>query len=491
MRLESTSRAHRRTRFVAAHAARAPGRTRLAVEVGITLAVASAMGFWGLDQANIGPDELVYQRAGLSYALGDTSPNPEHPPVAKYLLGVWQLLFGPGVMSARVLMGAVLVTTALVAYLWLRAALGGSTALVGALMLATTNRVNGADFIDRQVLLDPFGVLFGISALALLWQWERQRHTLLAAAAGGVMALAILSKASAAILLIAALACVPWRGMRDRKLWWAVVVFAGTGVAVCLLAYVPLGGPAAVLEMIEFQAAHAQKGHPVIIAGQAHLHAPWYALLWFGGEVVGWVALVAILAWSAIAVGLRRQERIVWVLALASLASLGVLSASPVALPHYTWTWLWPLLLLAGAGVTALWARARRLPVQAIVAAGVAILLIGPVTGVVHVATLRPTGVALVDQAMLADPAPDNTVLTLQLSPLITDPNIEAPVTTDVMHAGITAIAVGDDVRFHAPPALLALLEAEEMPVQLGDVELYLLDLPLDQLLDPAGAAGP
>jgi 4-amino-4-deoxy-L-arabinose transferase-like glycosyltransferase len=470
---------------------RSSGVVRPTIEVGIVLLVACAMGFWGLDRASIGPDELVYQQAGLSYALGDMSPNPEHPPVAKYLLGGWQLAFGAGVVSARVLMGLVLVSTALVVYAWLRAALGGPTALVGALLLATTHRVNGADFIDRQVLLDPFGVLFGVCGLALLWQWERRRHVLLAAAAGGLMALALLSKASAAILLLAALVCVPWTQLRRGSVWVAMVVFAATGVVVCLLAYAPLGGLPAVLEMIEFQAAHASKGHRIVVAGEEHLHAPWFALLWFGGEVVGWVALAAIAVWAAAGVALRRQERIVWVLAVAFLASLVLLSASPVALPHYTYTWLWPLLLLAGIGATAVWARARRAPARVIAAAATAALLVGPVTGVAHIATLRPTGVALVDAAMLADPSPDGTVLTLQLSPLISAPNIDAPVTMDPAQPGITAVAVGEDMRFLPPSMLLERIAADETPVQLDDVELYLLDEPLDQLLQSAPQGAP
>lgn len=471
-----------------APAASAP-RIRTAIELAIVVLVAAVMGFWALDQANIGPDELVYQQAGLRYALGDTSPNPEHPPVAKYLLGAWQLVFGAGVMSARVLLGCVLVAAVLVAYAWLRAAAGGTTALIVAVMLATTHRVNGADFIDRQVLLDPFSVLFGMSALALLWQWERRRNLLLAIAAGLLMALAILSKASAAVLVIAALACVPWRELRDGAVWRAVLAFVATGVAVCLLAYVPLGGIGAVIEMIEFQSAHALQGHPIVVAGEEHRYAPWYAPLWFGGEVVGWFALAAVVAWAAIATVLRGRQRIVRVLVLAALATLVALSASPVGLPHYTTAWLWPLLLLTGIGVTALWAGARRWPARALVVVAAAALLVGPVTGAAHILTLRPTGVALIDRAMLEHPAPDGTVLTLQLSPLITDPNIDAPVTIDPSLEGITAVAIGHDPRFVAPHEVLAALADAEEPVLLDDIRLYLLDEPLDALL--AGATAP
>ncbi|WP_405217623.1 ArnT family glycosyltransferase [Agrococcus sp. Ld7] len=466
-------------------------RSRTAIELTVVLLVAAVMGFWALDQANVAPDELVYQRAGLQYALGDTSFNPEHPPVAKYLIGAWQLAFGAGVTSARVLMGCVLVASTLVAYTWLRAAVGGSAALIGAVMLAATHRVNGTDFIDRQVLLEPFSVLFGMSALALLWQWERRRRLSLALGAGTLMALAILSKASAAVLVIAALACVPWRELRDAAVWRAVLGFATVGVAVCLLAYVPLGGIPAVLDMLEFQTEHAQNGHRIIVAGETHRFAPWYAPLWFGGEVVGWFALAAIAVWAGAATMLRRSELIVRMLALAALSTLLVLSLSPVVLPHYTGAWLWPLLLLSGIGVASLWAHARRPRARAIVAVATACLLVGPVTGAAHILTLRPTGAALIDAAMLADPAPDGTVLMVQLSPHATDPNVDAPVTVDPSLEGITAVALGDDERFIPPPGVLEAVAEVEDPVLLDDVELYLLDAPLDELLATAGDTAP
>jgi hypothetical protein len=82
-------------------------------------------------------------------------------------------------------------------------------------------------------------------------------------------------------------------------------------------------------------------------------------------------------------------------------------------------------------------------------------------------------------------------VLTLQLSPLISAPNIDAPVTMDPAQPGITAIAVGEDMRFLPPSMLLERIAADETPVELDDVELYLLDEPLDQLLQPAPQGAP
>lgn len=471
-------------------AAQRHGRAFL-LQAAVVLLVAATIAFWRIDQANIGPDELVYQGSGVRFAEGDLTANPEHPPLAKAILGAWQLWLGPGIVSARALMGVVLVATALVGFVWIRAAFGPIAGVLAAIMLSTTHRVSSADFIDRQVLLDPFSVLFGLSGLALLWHWQRHRRVATAVLAGALLALAILSKASAVLLLLAALACVPWREVGKREVWGAMLAVAVTGTTACLLAYAPLGGLDAVEAMIAFQSEHAEKGHRITVAGVTHVHAPWYALLWFAGEVVGWPAFLAVVAFGAAAIVLRWRERATRVLAVAGGGSLAVMSASPVALPHYTWGWLWALLLLSGVGLAEVWRRSRTAMARLGAAAGTALLLVGPATGMLHVLTIAPTGVARVDAAMLADPSPDGTVLTLQLSALVAEPNIDAPLSRDPAGDGITAVAIGQDERYPAPPELVEALASVEEPVVLDELVLYLLDEELDELLVSPGADAP
>lgn len=457
---------------------------RLATELAVVATLAASVGFWAVDQANIGPDELIYQEAALRYVQGDMSANPEHPPVGKYLLGAWQVVFGSDIGSVRSLMGLVLVTTALIAFAWMRAAFGAATALTSTVLLITTHRVSGADFIDRQVMLDPFSVMFGLAALATLWWWERRRRPALAFVAGALMALAITSKASAATLLIGAMACVPWRELGAPVTWRAILSFAGAGVAVCFAVYLPVGGLDAVAAMLDFQRAHADEGHLISVAGHSYTHAPWFAALWFAGDVVGWVPLVATLAMAVVGASLCWRDRATRMLALGGLGTLVLISASPVVLPHYTLGWLWSPLLLAGVGLVALLERCKTIGARRLVAVAAIVLALGPLTGILHVATMRPTNVARVDSAMAADPAEDGVVLTLQLSSWITEPNIDAPVTEDPTDDGITAVVVGRDLRFPADPALLSFLDRSEEALQLDDVRLYLLDDELDLLLE-------
>ncbi|SFS14184.1 Dolichyl-phosphate-mannose-protein mannosyltransferase [Agrococcus baldri] len=452
----------------------------------VVLAVAAFIAFWRLDQANVGADETVYQRAGVAYLDGDLSLNPEHPPFAKLLLGLWQAVVGPGIDSARIAMGIVMVLTAAVAFLWIRAAVGTASAAAASLMLVTTHRVVGADFVDRQVLLDPFSILFGLVGLALLWRWNAHRQPWLAAIAGVALGLALLSKASAAAFLIGALVLVPWRALRQAQVWGSILAFAAAGIATCLVVYAPFGGVDAVASMIAWQAEHAERGHLVEIAGQTYRHAPWFAIAWLGGETVGWLALVAIALAAALGVVLERRLRAVLAIASAGAAAAVLLSASPVALPHYTIGWLWAPLLLSGIGIVALWRRVRSRRAGVIAGALTALLLVGPASGVVHVLSVSPTGVARIDAAMAADPAPDGAVLVLQLSRHVARPNIEAPFVEDPGADGVTAVAIGNDLRFPADPELVLLLERETQPVVLDDVVLYLLDEELDELLAEA-----
>lgn len=461
----------------------AGSRRAVVIQTTAIVMLAAFVGFWGLGEANIGSDELIYQEAGVRYLQGDTSANPEHPPVAKYLLGLWQLVFGVGLTSARALLATVMVVTALVAFFWLRSAFDPVTALAGAAMLVTTHRVVGADFIDRQVLLDPFGIAFGIAGLALLWHWERTRRLPIAFLAGSLLGLAITSKASAATLLLGALACVPWRHIGRREVWSAVLAFGVAGVAACLMVYAPLGGVDAVATMVESQQRHAAEGHLIAVAGATYQHAPWFAVLWFGGETVGWLALISIVALAVVGVALTHRSRATRMIAAAGIASFIVLSASPVALPHYTWGWIWSPLLLSGIGIVALWRRARAVPARAVVGIAAALLLVGPVTGIAHVLSVAPTGVARIDQALADDPARDGTVLTLQLSTWITDPNVDAPVSTDPTAADITAVAIGQDLRFPADAELVDAIAREEPALTLDDVRLYILDDDLAALL--------
>lgn len=88
--------------------------------------------FGNLGAANISSDEPVYLAAGWDYLHGDVSANLEHPPTAKYLIGLAQVLLGEGLLAGRIAAGAAAFLTGLVLWLWFRRELGPTLALVPA-----------------------------------------------------------------------------------------------------------------------------------------------------------------------------------------------------------------------------------------------------------------------------------------------------------------------------------------------------------------------
>ncbi len=58
------------------------------------LGIAAINGLWRLGRADWKLDEAVYASAGWEAIHGRNGLNPEHPPFAKQLFGLSQLLFG-------------------------------------------------------------------------------------------------------------------------------------------------------------------------------------------------------------------------------------------------------------------------------------------------------------------------------------------------------------------------------------------------------------
>jgi 4-amino-4-deoxy-L-arabinose transferase-like glycosyltransferase len=70
--------------------------------------------FWNITSRPIVSDESIYTSAGFAYVNGEFELNREHPPTAKYIIGLFQLAFGPGLESARLAAATIGVLTGLV-----------------------------------------------------------------------------------------------------------------------------------------------------------------------------------------------------------------------------------------------------------------------------------------------------------------------------------------------------------------------------------------
>jgi 4-amino-4-deoxy-L-arabinose transferase-like glycosyltransferase len=401
--------------------------------------------FRHIGQQTLYPDELTYLSAAWDYVHGTFTANLEHPPTAKYLYGIAQLVLGPGGLAPRLVATSAAFGTGVVLFLWLRRPVGFWAALAAAGLWWLTPRGDkptwgdvasgAAARIDRLALLEPVMVFFAVLALALTWRWavgpaRSGRRTLDPASggstaarafagwpwmalAGAAFALSVTSKVSTAVLLVA-IAAVP---VLFRQ-WWRLlaggVVAAVTFAVVFVVVYVPVGGVRAIQYMLDFQDEHNLKGHVTQVLGRDYQHSPWWANFVYLQQGIGWTMLVVVVLGITCAVVIR-PDRLVAVLGIA-LGSLIVFYCTVgVALPHYYDAWMPFALALAAIGYVRL-ARVRP-PVTAVLAGVLVAATVVPAAQLaVAVEQARPAGLAALQPALARHDAADARVLFARLN---------------------------------------------------------------------------
>ncbi|MCM6762434.1 glycosyltransferase family 39 protein [Rathayibacter sp. ZW T2_19] len=456
---------------------------------------------WGLLQcfgnvgaANISSDEPVYLSAGWEYLHGDVSANLEHPPTAKYVLGLAQLLLGEGLVAGRLAAGAATFLTGAILWFWLKRELGPVLALIpaGLFLLFPRTTPTGVSRIDRFALLEPFMILFAVAAMAAAWAWARRDairpRPWLMPLAGALLALSVTSKLTT--LVLAPVILIPLLMVGSRSLRRALIGAAGFSaafVAAAVLAYLPVHPVEAIRYLVEFQSEHNADGHLIDVAGGAYLFPPWWANLWFTAVGLGPAALAVLIAGGVLA--LLAPERRALVLYLGSATALLLvfhLLISSVALPHYYAAWAWLLCAIAGVGVAEALRGGVVLPRR--VARPIALLLVAAsaviaAVGSVGVLQERPSGVALVADALRERGLDEGLVLVQGMSSGVYAPYLGDRFTTDPDSEGVVAIAIQESARFPVVPEVeeyLAGRGAADEVLRLDDVELVITRGPLD-----------
>ncbi|WIB59098.1 glycosyltransferase family 39 protein [Curtobacterium sp. MCLR17_007] len=449
--------------------------------------------FWRLGAQTIMNDEQVYVSVGWQYVHGDFTGNTEHPPLAKFLFGAAQLVFGQGVFGPRLVAATAVLATGLLLFWWLRRPLGFWGALLAAGLWWLTPRAIGAAWpdlgsgigarIDRFALLEPVMVVFAVASLACAWAWTREWRWWWPVLSGVFLGLSVSSKVTTAVLVVA-LITVPIVHRRWRALLIGAPLAAVASAAVVVLVYVPLGVVAPIQRMIAFQTAHNGGGHRTTINGVVYLHAPWWADFAFMANGIGWV-MVAVLGVGVLAALVVRPDRLVVVLVVA-LAALMLFSTvvAHVALPHYYDVWMPFLVALAAVGYTRLARvadprrpraprrsasevrlRARRPSVSTagvvmrVVATALALAAVVPAATLAStIAAARPAGIALLGDALRAEGMPaDHRVLFVKYGS-----------TWGVYFRGYAsgkpedgkfgALAIGPDIRYPVTPEVRSFL---------------------------------
>lgn len=436
--------------------------------------------FWNLGARDINGDEQTYVQAGWQYVHGRFALNQEHPPTAKYLFGLAQLVVGQGVVGPRAVVAGLIVLGGAVIFWWLRREVGwwGALLATGLWMLGPRGVPDSDGLrIDRSATIDPVMVVFALAAFATGWRWIRTERWYWAAASGVLMAASVTSKVSTLVLLPAFL-ILPMLFRRWRTMLWGGLVWTGAFAVTAIAVYAPLGFHA-VHYMLSFQSQHNQEGHLTSVAGTTYTHAPWWANLWFMVQGMG-LPFVIVLAVGVVAALVIRPDRLTVWLAVSLALILGFyLGYADVALAYYYDAWTGLVSVLAGVGYARLATMRPRLVGLPVVAAAVVVALFASAGVAATVWRARPTGIARVPALLRREAPPGGVPLVAGLSPSVYAPYLGSRATMSDAQGPYSAIIDGTDPRFPLTPKERAVLSADRADFRryrLDDVTLWVPD---------------
>ena len=386
--------------------------------------------FFKIGTAPILADEPTYIDSGWRYVHGlvhapatsgssivAAPGNFEHPPLAKYLFGLAQVLDGTAsdLTASRCVSALATVLAGLVVAVWLGRAAGRWTGLLaGGLLTLLPEAASGSlGRFDRFAMLDPVASLFMVLSVVLAWEWARRAGRaswIFAALTGVAVGLAAGSKengflgAIGPVLLTVLLAAFTRRrGTILLRLGQAV---AAVAVAVLVFAalYLPLGNPVTCIKyLIDFQSAQSSAGHLIGFAGQVSSMPPWWANLWFAGHDYGSLLTGFLVAAAALAVVLRRDLLVGWCAAALAVPFVFHCFLAHVALGYYWVMWTPMFLTLAALGAAEVVKRVKHIAQQALHPASLAL----PAAIVTAVAVLAiPVGESISESVIVADIQP-------------------------------------------------------------------------------------
>lgn len=377
------------------------GRAQFTATVVGVAVLGAFVSYWKLGTDVLTEDEVTYARAGTAYLHGNTSPNPEHPPLAKLLIGVSRALFGSGPVGMRFLGATLGLLTAAVIFVWLSRNLGRVPALFGAgLWILSPHPVIGAVRGDRLALLEPYVTFFALVTIATAWEFHRtqqNRWLLLSGAAGG---LALASKFTALPALVIAAGVIAKevraRPRRTRALSVVAPVMSVAILGALYLVTFRSHTLVTIRQMLDQQSALRDSGRVSLIAGHRYLHPPWWANLDTQTRALG-IGLTILMTALSLAAFTRRQYRGLAGLLAAVVAAdlIFMVVVVRIHLVHYYLLWQPELAALAAVGAASLLAvtdRPRRW--AGVAAIATAAVLCAPT--IARAATLKPTGLEVV-----------------------------------------------------------------------------------------------
>ena len=349
----------------------ADSRTLRAAVLVAVLLLAAYTSFFRLGDEDWRTDEQTYQKAGLAYVRdGNFNPNQEHPFLAKYILGLTQVVSGSSDAGVvRIPAATATLLTGLVLFAFARRVAGYWVGVV-ALALWTISPLT-LDF-GRDATLEIFLIFFSTLALYLGWRWAEGGSWWFAGFCGVAVGLATASKLVGILFLPAIVLVGLLKIGVGRRLVFGGMVVGLAALATVLITYAPVWSeaPSAIRYMFEFQSEHNDRGARQKINGVVYRFPPWWAHLWWQWELYGTLASLSL--GVVIVVTLLRRRALELYLLLAALVPFLVLSFYvQVKLNPYFGAWQPPLILLLAV-------VAGKLAQQGITRGIFAVLLLAP-----------------------------------------------------------------------------------------------------------------
>ena len=464
--------------------------------------------FFKIGTAPILADEPTYATSGWRYLHGQVSTPPayggspvaapgnfEHPPLAKSLFGLAQLVSGTprDLTASRCVSAAATVLAAVVVGVWLGRLAGRWTGfLTAGLLTVLPQPAGGSDGrFSRFAMLDPVATLFMVVSVVLAWEWSRaagfrapgRRRTgrsgwVCAVLTGGAVALAAGAKENGWLGAVGPVVLVVVGAARSRDRSLVRVRLVQTAVAVAVAAagfvalYLPISNPiSAVRYLVDFQTTHSSDGHSVGFAGRVTTRPPWWANLWFAGHGYGSLLTCVILGAAACAVVVRRDLLVAWCLAAVAAPFVFHCFVAHVALSYYWVMWTPMVLALAALGVREVirgaGARAMRFRGPVAVVAAVAVLVVPVVDSVadsVATARIHPAG-AQVLPGLMARQGRSGPIVSTGVGEWAYSyylPSVKVSMTFDASVHADTIVIAKPQCRDPLDPAIRALVAVNE-----------------------------
>jgi 4-amino-4-deoxy-L-arabinose transferase-like glycosyltransferase len=359
------------------------------------------------------PDELTYRNFAWAAFHGGPALTPNSPPpLAKHIVGVFELLFGRSVVPVR--MSAVIagILTGVFLALIARRMAGDWAAIITAAIWFVLPHPDNFK-LERYALLDVYMAMFTTLAILLAAQWGVSRKWRWIVASGVAAGAATACKLPGALVIvpIGVYVVASCRFSVRAILQTCALGLAAVGAFVA--AYVPsvLQMPAQLRFMIDWQSNARAQGHAVLVAGRVYLHPPWWTQLRWQWDA-SWVLTLCYLAVVIIAVVAARRDSNLALL-LGTLATIFGFFAfvSHNILPHYPYAWAPVLAVVTGLTIHRL---ARRGGVARVGAIVLALALAIPAVQLIRqTADIRPTDYEAAAALLRKDdgPKPDLIVI--------------------------------------------------------------------------------